>query len=216
MRRPKRAAFTTISLANSIPVVLRPILSIASLRNARMPQWKSETRDPEEEAAEEGEDGVAEPAVKGRHRARLDPPAEPRAHDEVVPLLERRDEGRDLAEVVGVVGVAHDDVAPARRRDAAEERGAVAALGDGDDARPGPVGDLLRAVGRAVVGDDRPRPRGPRRASASTAAPHAALERLGLVQAGHHDGDEERAGASIGRLSPESGARPGIVRSAWP
>ncbi len=42
MRRPKSVALTTISLANSIPVVLRPMRSIASFRKPRMPQWKSE------------------------------------------------------------------------------------------------------------------------------------------------------------------------------
>ena len=45
------------------------------------------------------------------------------------------DERAEAREVVAVVGVAHDDVAAAGGRDAAEQGGAVAALGHVDDAR---------------------------------------------------------------------------------
>ena len=171
-------------------------------------------RDAEEEASEEGEDGVPEPAVKKRHGARLDPALEARAHDEVVPFLEPGHEGGDLAEVVGVVCVAHDDVTPPRRGDSAEERGTVAPLGDGDDPRAGALGDLLRAVGRAVVGHDH-LAREPGGAERLDGAPHAAFERLGFVQARHQDRDEEgrRVHAGIvARVRPE----PGVVRSSWP
>ena len=43
MRRSARLALTIISLANSMPPARRPRSTIASLRNARMPQWKSRT-----------------------------------------------------------------------------------------------------------------------------------------------------------------------------
>jgi hypothetical protein len=59
-----------------------------------------------------------------------------------------------VAEVVAVVGVAHDDVTALRSRDASEERASVALLLDGDDAGAELEGDLLLAVGAAVVGDD--------------------------------------------------------------
>jgi hypothetical protein len=43
MRRSRTVAFTTSSLANSMPVVRRFILRQASRVSARSPQWKSET-----------------------------------------------------------------------------------------------------------------------------------------------------------------------------
>ena len=55
---------------------------------------------------------------------------------------QRGDEGIEMGEVVAVVGVAHDDVAAARRLDAGRERRAIAARGHVDDARAGGGGDL--------------------------------------------------------------------------
>ena len=111
-------------------------------------------RRPEEEPADRGEHRVAEVLVQRRHRAGLDPAAEPVAHDQVVAGAQPLDELVEVGEVVAVVGVAHDHVGAARRRDAAEERGPVPLVDDVDDARTVGFRDLLRAVGAAVVGDD--------------------------------------------------------------
>ena len=71
-----------------------------------------------------------------------------------------------------------------------QQRRAVAARGDGDDARAAFVGDLLRAVGAAVVGDDH---LAVDAVSASEALRlvDAGAERLGLVQARQHDREFE-------------------------
>ena len=75
--------------------------------------------------------------------------------DEVVAVAQLLDELRQLEEVVAVVSVAHDDEAAARGGDAALQRVAVAAARDTSTTRaPRRRGDLLRAVGAAVVGDD--------------------------------------------------------------
>ena len=60
-------------------------------------------------------DGVADVAVQPRHRARLDV-VHAVADDELGAGVELRDEARDLAEVVGQVGVGHDDVRRPRGR----------------------------------------------------------------------------------------------------
>ena len=82
------------------------------------------------------------------------PPLKRLPVDEVVALAEPRDEWLELGEVVAVVGVAHDHPAPARGRDPARERGAVSAALDRHDPGAELLRDLLRAVRRAVVGDD--------------------------------------------------------------
>ena len=75
------------------------------------------------------------------------------------PSRSRSTNAVEAGEVVAVVGIAHDDEAAARGPDPAVQRVAVALLGDRHDARACPFGDLLRAVGAAVVGDRRPRRR---------------------------------------------------------
>ena len=54
--------------------------------------------------------------MEGGHGARLDAAGEAVAHDEVVAAAQRVDERAEVGEVVAVVGVAHDDEAPARPR----------------------------------------------------------------------------------------------------
>ena len=155
----------------------------------------------EEEAAEAGEDGVPEPAMERRHGALFDHALEARAHDEVRARLESLHKVRHGAEVVGEVGVAHDDVCPARGREPAGEGRAIAGCGNGNHARPGRFRERLRAVRRAVVRDDdlaleaRLRERGERLGD-------AARDCLGLVQTGHDDGNGERSGGGHDSLSP--------------
>ena len=49
------------------------------------------------------------------HGARQNGPSKARAEDVLVPFAQLLDEGRNLREVVGIVGVAHDNVLAARR-----------------------------------------------------------------------------------------------------
>ena len=57
-------------------------------------------------------------------------------------------------EVVGVVGIAHDDVSATGGGDAAHEGVAITLVGDGDYACAKLLRDLGRTIVRAVVGDD--------------------------------------------------------------
>ena len=70
------------------------------------------------------------------------------------PVVELLDEARDLAEVVGEVGVGHHDVAAARGGEAGQVGAAVAAPRLVHDARAGRGGELGAAVLGGVVGDD--------------------------------------------------------------
>jgi hypothetical protein len=70
---------------------------------------------------------------------------------QVVTFAQLRQEFRDLAKVVAVVGVPHDDVLAARGGDAAHERAPVTTLGDADDTRAMRSGNLLRTVCAPVV-----------------------------------------------------------------
>ena len=96
-------------------------------------------------------------------------------------------EAVELREVVGIIGIPHDDEAPARSRDAADERRAITLLHDWDDTSAELPRDLLGAVRRAIVGDED---------LAFDATPpkiaegllDAGADRFGLVQAGHQDG----------------------------
>ena len=139
--------------------------------------------------------------MRPRHRAGQDRTFEPCAHDHVVVARdERLDEVTDVREVVGVVGVAHDEVAAPRFLEAARVRRAVAAAPLVHDAGAGPRRDRRGVVGRAVVDHedfaDDPHP-GERRASLLDAPADA----VGFVQARHHDGDEDLL--RRGRAAPD-------------
>jgi hypothetical protein len=111
-------------------------------------------RDAEEDAPGGGEHRVAEVAVQRGHGSGLDGAGEAVAHNQVVALVERRQEAGQMLEVVAGVGVGHHDVLAAGGLDAGDERRAVAAGGDVDDARAFDQRDGLRAVSRAVIGDE--------------------------------------------------------------
>src|SRR5262249_11789446 len=108
----------------------------------------------EEEIEDAREHGIADVLVQPGHRARTDAARKAVAHYQVIADVELLDERLQAAEVVGIVGVAHDDVLAAGRRDAALQGGAVALPLDADDAGAVFLGDLARAVGTAVVGHD--------------------------------------------------------------
>ena len=107
----------------------------------------------EEQVQHAGEHRVAHVAVVPRHRARMDV-LHPVAHHEIGPLIELRQEARDVVEVVGEVGVGHDDVIAARRREAGPVGTSVSAPVLEHDLRARRAGDVAAAVGRGVVHDD--------------------------------------------------------------
>ena len=148
--------------------------------------------DAEEDAADGGEDGVAEVTVKRWHGSGLDGAGEAVAHDEVVAFVEFWEEAGEVFEVVAGVGVGHEDVFAAGGLDAGDEGGSVAADGHVDDAGAFVGGDLLRAVGAAVVGDydlagDVVVAKG------GDGLANAESESLCFVEAGHKDGDQQLA-----------------------
>jgi hypothetical protein len=148
----------------------------------------------EEPAAEEAEHRVAEISVQRRHSAGTDAAAEAIAHHEfgapgaIRPIAELGEEARRVRKVVAVVGVGHQHVVAAGGEDAGVERGAVAADGHGDEARPVSFSDRLGAVGRAIVrnndfaGDVVV-------AQCGESLIDARGECLGLVEARHDDGE---------------------------
>ena len=112
-----------------------------------MPQWKSPMGAWKRRAADEAEHRVAEIAVQERHGLGADAAAKAIAHHEVGAVAKLGEEARDVRELVAVVGVGHEDVLAARGANAGVEGSAVAADGDGHDARAVVYRDLLRAVG---------------------------------------------------------------------
>ena len=108
----------------------------------------------EEQPADETEHRVAEVAVQRRHGPRLDAALKAVAHHQVGPVPELLHERHQVGEVVTVVRVAHDDAATAGGHNPAHQGVAVALLGDRHHACPGVGGQLLAAVGAAVVRDD--------------------------------------------------------------
>src|SRR5262249_33057774 len=79
---------------------------------------------------EPGCDRRTEKPVQFWHGARLDVSRKPAAHDEVVSLVELVNEGLDVAEVVGEIAVAHDDVVAADVRQSVDVGSAQASLRD--------------------------------------------------------------------------------------
>ena len=132
--------------------------------------------------------------MQQRHGALLDAALEAVAHHEAMAGTQLFDEAFQPGEIVAVVRVPHDDVAAARRGDSARQRCAVAALGNLHEASPCSLRQSLRAVARAVVGDQH-------LAGNSRALEEAA--RLGdagghrgcLVEAGHENRQLDHASA---------------------
>jgi len=175
--------------------------------------------DAEEQAAEIAEHRVAEITVQHRHGAGLDAAPETVAHHQLRPVAQARHEGVERAEIVAVVGVAHDDEAATGGGDAAQQGSSVTLLRDRHDARAHPARDLLRAVGAAVVGDQHlARDTGALEETLRLA--DAGGERLGLVEAGHQDGQFEPPAVGCtyggdgvhGRIPQPCDARPLLER----
>ena len=148
--------------------------------------------DAEQGAPQPRQHRVADPAVQPRHGARLDATGEPVAHHQVVAGPQALDELVERREVIGVVGVAHDDERAASGADAAHQRCAVTLLGHGHHAGALGLGELDRPVGRTVVGHQHLTPY----AAALEVGPcgaHAHRDGLLLVEARHQDREFEAA-----------------------
>ena len=144
-------------------------------------------RNAEEQAAEVTEDGIAKIAVEEGHGSGLDSAAKAIADNEIGARVEGGEKARQVAEVVTVVGVGHEDVFSVGCFESGEQGGPVASNGDVDDACAFVGRDGEGAVGASVVGDDDfAGDAGCRDGGKSLA--DADGEGFSLVQAGHHDG----------------------------
>ncbi len=172
-----------------MPTVRRLRTGRTLRRSARIPQCASRMFVRYSDVEEAGEERVADAAQPG-HRAGLDT-VHAIPDDELRAVVELVDEARNLAEVVGEVGVDHDDVVAARSRQSGQIRAPVAAPRLVDDQRAGGARELAAAVRRAVVDDDHLAreavllEHGPR-------ARDALGDRLRLVEAGDDDGHTTR------------------------
>src|SRR3954453_6772494 len=151
MSRSALAARISISEANSMSVVRRASAGSRAARGGgeKAPPAGVGGGDAglEEQVERAGEDRVADVTVQPRHRAGLDA-VHAVAHYEVGAVLQLLEEARDLAEVVGEVGVGHDDVAALGGGEAGHVGVAVAAAALADEAGAG--GE--RECGRLVLG----------------------------------------------------------------
>ena len=76
----------------------------------------------EEQSSEKAKHRVPQIAVQEWHGAGRYPASKSVAHDDVKSFPEPRHEEPQIRQVVTVIGVRHDDIAPARRQDAIAER----------------------------------------------------------------------------------------------
>jgi len=147
----------------------------------------------EEDAADEGQSRVADPAVRPDHRALANAARKSIAHDQIASIAQLVEQRADGGEVVAVVGVAHDHKAALRGCDSTDQRASVTLPLDVDHADAELPRQRLRTVAAAVVGDDdlglhtKLLDRRARFADAGG-------ERLGLVEARHHDRELEHRG----------------------
>lgn len=141
-----------------------------------------------EQVEQAGEDGVANITVGPRHSPWQNSALEPRAHHQVVALPQRRHQTRQVGKVVGIVRIAHDNVAAARLGDALHIGGAVAAGRLVHHPRPARARDFNRAVRRAVIGHDNFALQAGRR-QGGRGARNARANGVLFVQARHHDRD---------------------------
>src|SRR5207249_653914 len=108
----------------------------------------------EKEPLEPRESRRAHVAVQGGHGPLPELAAETVSHDELVSLSELVQEGREIAEVVAVVGISDDEVPASCDRDTTHHRAAVAPPSDAHHPSAEACGDVLGSVGAPVVGDD--------------------------------------------------------------
>src|ERR1700730_4391335 len=109
--------------------------------------------DREEHPAELAQDRIADVPVRERHRPRGDTALEAVAHHEIGAVAQLDQEWHQIGEIIGLVGIAHDDVLTARRLDSAQESRAIAARRNWHESGALSHGDLAGTVRAAVVSD---------------------------------------------------------------
>jgi hypothetical protein len=100
------------------------------LPESSLPAIEIPARVLEEQLAHRRQERIAEIPVQGRHRPGLDPSPEPVAHHQIIPFTQLLDEWHQIAKIVAVVAVRHDDVTSSGCGDPTGQRGAIASLGD--------------------------------------------------------------------------------------
>ncbi len=124
------------------------------------------------------------------HGPGRDAALEPVAHDQLCAGAQLVQQQVQALEIVGVVGVAHDDETATRGADPAHQGGAIAAIEHADHARAFRFGQSLGPIGRSVVGDQHLAGHAGAAQEAERLA-HTDLHGLGFVQTGHQDGELE-------------------------
>ncbi len=171
-----------------MPGMLRPRATIDRRSKPRRPQLKSPQARVKEQSADEAQHRIAEIAIEERHRPGRDAAGKAITHDQRHTATQLRNETVEIAEIVTVIGIAHDDIAATRGGDAGLKGRAIAAPFGGDHPRPGRLRQALRTVGAAVIrhqdfaGDSRPR-------QITLCLSHAAADGGRLVETGHQDGE---------------------------
>jgi hypothetical protein len=158
------------------------------LAKCAKPAMKVAYRALEKQASNSAKHGIAQVAMQGRHRARQDSPAEPVAHHEVESFAKFGEERVHLGEIVSVVGIAHQNKSPVRRRDASLQGAPIPPRLNWNHSRPEGRGDLLRTIRAPIIGDNH--------FATDSMALHgvdrlldANANRRLLVQARHHHGE---------------------------
>src|SRR5581483_10804870 len=92
--------------------------------------------------------------MQRRHRVGLDIALEPRTHDVLVALPEFLDETRYISEVIGAVGVSHQDIFAAYERDSIDVSPAQASLWCPEHSGAVRQGQIRRLICGAVDDQD--------------------------------------------------------------
>ena len=107
----------------------------------------------EQQATDEAQHRIADIAVVPWHGAGRDAAGKAIAHHQIGTIAQFGNERVKAREVIAVIGVAHDDIGAIGCGDAGRKGRAIATLLDSDDPRAMGLGDALRPIGRAVIGN---------------------------------------------------------------
>ena len=107
----------------------------------------------EQEVEQTRKQRIADVPILPGHGARLDAAGEAVAHAKAGAFDQSLDHRRGLPKVVGAVGVAHDEISPARRSETATQGRAIALFQNRDHAGAEASGYRRAAIRAAVVGD---------------------------------------------------------------
>ena len=156
---------------------------------AKAPQTTVEIADPDakKEAANEGQHRVAQVAVQERHGPFFDASFESIAHHQVITLPQFTDKRHEVQKIVTVVRIAHDNVLPFRRPDAAQQRAAVTFRFHIHHPGAQPAGNVPGLVCASVIRDQH-FPFNLVLFQEGQGLSDTKADRFLLVQAGHQDG----------------------------